>query len=71
MLIGLGHDVKLLAPEAVRPFVKKGKKNDAADTAALCELAITHIFPCRIKDLLAILEVVFFRAELFERPYVV
>ena len=28
MLTGLGHDVKLIAPEAVRPFVKKGKKND-------------------------------------------
>jgi hypothetical protein len=27
MLIGLGHDVKLIAPEAIRPFVKKGKKN--------------------------------------------
>jgi error-prone DNA polymerase len=39
VLIGLGHDVKLLAPEAVRPFVKKGKKNDAADAAALCEAA--------------------------------
>src|SRR3982751_1588204 len=24
VLIGLGHEVKLLAPEAVRPFVKKG-----------------------------------------------
>src|SRR4051794_32362539 len=39
VLIGLGHEVKLLAPEAVRPFVKKGKKNDAADAAALCEAA--------------------------------
>jgi transposase len=39
ILIGLGHDVKLVAPEAARPFVKKGKKNDAADTAALCERA--------------------------------
>ena len=31
--------VKLIAPEAVRPFVKKGKKNDAADAAAICEAA--------------------------------
>ncbi len=38
-LAALGHDVKLLAPEAVRPFVKKGKKNDAADAAALCAAA--------------------------------
>ena len=39
ILTGLGHDVKLIAPEAVKPFVKKGKKNDAADAAALCEAA--------------------------------
>jgi transposase len=26
-------------PEATRPFVKKGKKNDAADAAALCAAA--------------------------------
>ena len=39
VLTSLGHDVKLIAPEAVRPFVKKGKKNDAADAAAICEAA--------------------------------
>ena len=39
MLTALGHDVKLIAPEAVRPFVKKGKKNDAADAAEICEAA--------------------------------
>jgi error-prone DNA polymerase len=39
MLAGLGHSVKLIAPEAVKPFVKKGKKNDAADAAAICEAA--------------------------------
>jgi error-prone DNA polymerase len=39
VLTGLGHDVKLIAPEAAKPFVKKGKKNDAADAAALCEAA--------------------------------
>ncbi len=36
MLASLGHDPKLIAPEAVKPFVKKGRKNDAADAAALC-----------------------------------
>jgi len=36
VLTGLGHEVKLIAPEAVRPFVKKGKRNDAA---AICEAA--------------------------------
>jgi error-prone DNA polymerase len=35
----LGHDLKLIAPEAVRPFVKKGKKNDPADAAALVTAA--------------------------------
>jgi hypothetical protein len=39
VLVRLGHDVKLLAPEAVRPFVRAGRKNDAADAAALCEAA--------------------------------
>jgi error-prone DNA polymerase len=39
VLTGLGHTVKLIAPEAVRPFVKRGRKNDAADAAALCEAA--------------------------------
>ena len=39
ILSSLGREVKLIAPEAVRPFVKKGKKNDPADAAALCEAA--------------------------------
>jgi transposase len=39
ILSSLGHEVKLIAPEAVRPFVKKGKKNDPADAAALCTAA--------------------------------
>lgn len=39
ILRSLGHEVKLIAPEVVRPFVKKGKKNDAADAAALCTAA--------------------------------
>src|SRR4051795_71990 len=39
VLSGLGFEVKLIAPEAVRPFVKRGKKNDAADAAAICAAA--------------------------------
>src|SRR4051812_19138024 len=39
MLTGLGHTVKLIAPEVVKPFVKIGKKNDAADAAAICTAA--------------------------------
>ncbi len=38
-LIGLGHDAKLIAPEAVRPFVKKGRKNDPADAEGLVTAA--------------------------------
>jgi error-prone DNA polymerase len=39
MLLGLGFEVKLIASEAVKPFVKRGKKNDAADAAAICAAA--------------------------------
>jgi transposase len=35
-LEALGHRVKLLAPQHVKPYVKRGK-NDKADAAALCE----------------------------------
>jgi error-prone DNA polymerase len=31
VLHGLGYEVKLIAPEAVKPFVKRGKQNDAAE----------------------------------------
>ncbi|TDH59329.1 transposase [Dankookia rubra] len=39
VLSGLGYEVKLIAPEAVRPFVKWGKKNDGVDAAAICAAA--------------------------------
>jgi len=35
----LGHDVKLIAPAYVKPFVKR-QKNDAADAEAICEAAL-------------------------------
>ncbi len=35
-LQSLGHSVKLIAPQLVKPYVKRGK-NDAADAEALCE----------------------------------
>lgn len=35
-LSGFGHEVKLIAPQLVKPYVKRGK-NDAADAEALCE----------------------------------
>jgi transposase len=37
-LVGLGHEVKLIAPQLVKPYVPRGK-NDAADAAGLCEAA--------------------------------
>jgi transposase len=36
LLRSFGHDVKLIAPQLVKPYVKRGK-NDAADAEALCE----------------------------------
>jgi transposase len=36
LLESLGHEVKVLPPQYVKPYVKRGK-NDAADAAALCE----------------------------------
>jgi transposase len=36
-LIALGHEVRLLPAQAVKAYVKPGKKNDAADAAAICE----------------------------------
>ena len=39
VLGGLGHEVKLISSEAAKPFVKRGKKNDPADAAAICAAA--------------------------------
>ena len=39
VLGGLGDEVKLIASEAAKPFVKRGKKNDPADAAAICAAA--------------------------------
>ena len=40
-LIAFGHEVKLMPPHYVKPYVKRGK-TDAADAAAICE-AVTRI----------------------------
>lgn len=37
-IAGLGHEVKLIPPVYVKPFVKRGK-SDAADAEAICEAA--------------------------------
>lgn len=36
-LMKLGHEVRLIPPSYVKPFVRRGAKNDAADAAAICE----------------------------------
>jgi len=36
LLQSFGHTVKLISPQLVKPYVKRGK-NDAADAEALCE----------------------------------
>ncbi len=58
LLILQGHDVRLLPPTAVKPYVKPGKKNDAADAAAICE-AVTrphiHVVPVKTVDQQAVL----------------
>ena len=38
-LMGLGHTVKLIAPQFVKPYVKTNK-NDAADAEAICEAVL-------------------------------
>lgn len=36
-LTKLGHEVKLIPPSYIEPFVRRGAKKDAADAAAICE----------------------------------
>jgi Transposase and inactivated derivatives len=36
LLTSFGHEMRLIAPQLVKPYVKRGK-NDAADAEALCE----------------------------------
>src|SRR5258708_32382240 len=36
VLRGLGHEVLLMAPQCVKPYVQRGK-NDAIDAEAICE----------------------------------
>ena len=40
-LLGIGHDVRLIPPGYVKPFVRRGAKDDATDAAAICE-AVTR-----------------------------
>lgn len=49
LLTSLGHQVKILPPQHVKPFVKRGK-NDAADAGAICEAMVRpsiHMVPVK------------------------
>jgi transposase len=51
-LTRLGHEVRLIAPQRVKPYVARGK-NDAADAAALCEAMsrpTMRFVPAKTKD---------------------
>jgi transposase len=37
LLGSFGHEVRLIPPQYVKPYVPPGKKNDAADAEAICE----------------------------------
>ncbi|WP_173984735.1 IS110 family transposase, partial [Magnetospirillum sp. SS-4] len=40
-LVKLGHEVRLISASQVKPYVKRGRKNDAADASAIAE-AVTR-----------------------------
>lgn len=40
-IAAIGHDVRLMPPTSVKPYVKRGKKNDKIDAAA-CREAVTR-----------------------------
>jgi len=40
-IAALGHEVRLIAPTRVKPYIQRGKKNDANDAAAIAE-AVTR-----------------------------
>ena len=43
----LGHDVRMMPPAYVKPYVKRGK-TDASDAEAICE-AVTRLSCCRFR----------------------
>jgi transposase len=54
----MGHEVRLLPPTVVKPFVKRGKKNDAADAAAIHEAVQrpgTFMVPVKTEEQQAVL----------------
>ena len=69
LLSSFGHDVKLIAPQLAKPYVKRGK-NDAADAEALCEAAsrpTMRFVPVKSADQQAALMLVGVRTRLIKR----
>ena len=64
-----GHEVKLIAPQLAKPYVKRGK-SDAADAEALCEAAsrpTMRFVPVKTAEQQAALMLVAMRARLIKR----
>ena len=69
LLSAFGHEVKLIAPQLAKPYVKRGK-NDAADAEALCEAAsrpTMRFVPGKSADQQAALMLVGVRTRLIKR----
>tara|TARA_B100000378_G_scaffold164634_1_gene132579 strand:+ start:1715 stop:2755 length:1041 start_codon:yes stop_codon:yes gene_type:complete len=69
LLSSFGHEVKLIAPQLAKPYVKRGK-NDAADAEALCEAAsrpTMRFVPAKTADQQAALMLVGMRTRLIHR----
>ena len=69
LLSSFGHEVKLIAPQLAKPYVKRGK-NDAADAEALCEAAsrpTMRFVPVKSADQQAALMLVGIRGNLVKR----
>lgn len=69
VLGSFGHEVKLIAPQLVKPYVKRGK-NDAADAEALCEAMsrpTMRFVPTKSADQQAALMLVGMRTRLIKK----
>ena len=69
LLSSFGHEVRLIAPQLAKPYVKRGK-NDAADAEALCEAAsrpTMRFVPAKTADQQAALMLVGMRTRLIKR----
>ena len=69
LLSSFGHEVKLIAPQLAKPYVKRGK-NDAADAEALCEAAsrpTMRFVPAKTADQQAALMLVGMRTRLVQK----